>query len=237
MRLSQAPCFPTNGKIAKSFSKVIHPVPYVATWLPRLLGYSMSEVITRIPENRKCMYLTFDDGPSTLTPYLLDILQENRVPATFFLLGVRASMHPEFVSRMLQEGHAIGNHGWLHEDPWRTSSICLQDSLIRTETLLANCTKQSTHPIRPPYGHITPFLLRWCRETHHPLVLWDIMPGDFLPVLSVDDMLRFTLHHLREGSILVLHDHPRTGVRTLSFLQRLIPYCLRKGWTFDILPL
>ena len=60
--------------------------------------------------------LTFDDGPNPeTTPLILDMLEANCVPATFFLIGPSASAFPELVKREIANGHAIGGHTWSHE--------------------------------------------------------------------------------------------------------------------------
>src|SRR5271167_1942643 len=56
--------------------------------------------------------LTFDDGPSTSTPEVLDLLKKYDVKATFFMMGSRVTQYPEFARRVLQEGHMIGNHSY-----------------------------------------------------------------------------------------------------------------------------
>ena len=56
--------------------------------------------------------ITFDDGPSRNTPQLLDMLDQYGIPATFFLLGKQAELHPGIVRRIVAEGHEIGNHSY-----------------------------------------------------------------------------------------------------------------------------
>src|SRR5882724_9358933 len=58
--------------------------------------------------------LTFDDGPSAFTGRMLDELDKYNVKATFFVLGSRASVHPDMIERMSREGHVIGNHSLSH---------------------------------------------------------------------------------------------------------------------------
>ncbi|MFB9760406.1 polysaccharide deacetylase family protein, partial [Ectobacillus funiculus] len=59
-------------------------------------------------ETRKVVYLTFDDGPGIYTPQVLDILNQNHIHATFFLVGPHAQQYPKFVSLELQEGDYVG---------------------------------------------------------------------------------------------------------------------------------
>ena len=66
--------------------------------------------------DEKIAYLTFDDGPSkNITPQILDILQEEGIKATFFVLGSRVELYPELVRREYEEGHYIANHSYSHE--------------------------------------------------------------------------------------------------------------------------
>ena len=61
------------------------------------------------------MYLTFDDGPSKNTPKILDILKENDVHATFFVICPYIEAHNALIKRAYDEGNAIGNHTHNHE--------------------------------------------------------------------------------------------------------------------------
>ena len=61
--------------------------------------------------------MTFDDGPTTsVTPKILDILKEENVKATFFVIGKSVDAHPEIVKRAYDEGHYIANHGYSHNN-------------------------------------------------------------------------------------------------------------------------
>lgn len=62
----------------------------------------------------KTLALTFDDGPSAFTPELLDLLAQNQVHATFFIVGTRAAHHAATLERMAREGHVLANHSFNH---------------------------------------------------------------------------------------------------------------------------
>lgn len=66
---------------------------------------------------QKIAYLTFDDGPTLkATPKILDILKEEDVVATFFVVGKHVKENPELVKRAYDEGHFIANHGYNHNN-------------------------------------------------------------------------------------------------------------------------
>ena len=72
---------------------------------------SAGEALGQKGEEQKKIALTFDDGPHPCyTEQLLDGLKERGVAATFFVTGEHASLHPEIIQRMQEEGHLIGNH-------------------------------------------------------------------------------------------------------------------------------
>ena len=65
--------------------------------------------------NTKIAYLTFDDGPSgNVTPLILDVLKEQNIKATFFVLGINVKWHPNTLNRIRNESHYIANHGYTH---------------------------------------------------------------------------------------------------------------------------
>lgn len=72
----------------------------------------LAKHISNIGKNdEKIAYLTFDDGPTIqATPKILDILKEENVKASFFVIGKYVDKHPEIVKRAYDEGHFIANH-------------------------------------------------------------------------------------------------------------------------------
>lgn len=90
----------------------------------------------------KTAFLTFDDGPTTtVTPLILDLLKQENIKATFFVLGNRAKANPELIKRQFEEGHYIANHGYTHKysqiyqssqtvlDEYNYTESCIQEAL------------------------------------------------------------------------------------------------------------
>lgn len=93
-------------------------------------------------EGEKRVFLTFDDGPTqAVTPYILDLLKQENIKATFFVLGNRAKANPELIQREFNEGHYIANHGYTHIysqiyqnsqtvlDEYNYAEQCIQEAL------------------------------------------------------------------------------------------------------------
>ncbi len=83
--------------------------------LPKYNENIEKAVVGVYSSDEKQVFLTFDDGPSSVTPNILDILKENDVKATFFVLGSNVDLKPEIVKREYEEGHFIANHGYSHK--------------------------------------------------------------------------------------------------------------------------
>ena len=121
-----------------------------------------SEKMTDLPEpyevsqngfKPRKVAITFDDGPDpAYTPRILDILRQEHVTATFFLIGMEAQKYPGLAQRIYREGHAIGNHTFTHPDISDVSRRYLDIELNATERLFA--AKLGVKPIyfRPPYS-------------------------------------------------------------------------------------
>ena len=82
--------------------------------LPKLTDVGKQNIEKIYYSDTKRAFLTFDDGPSSVTPRILDTLKQENVKATFFVLGSNVSKKPDLVKRMYDEGHFIANHGYSH---------------------------------------------------------------------------------------------------------------------------
>ena len=73
------------------------------------------EAIWRMPQVRKTVYLTFDDGPvPQVTPWVLEVLARYGVRATFFCVGDNVARNPRLFDMLRANGHQVGNHTMSH---------------------------------------------------------------------------------------------------------------------------
>lgn len=85
-------------------------------FVPKANPNAQEQITNIYYSEEKVAYLTFDDGPSkNITPQILDILKQENVPATFFVLGSRVELYPDLLKREYDEGHYIANHGYSHK--------------------------------------------------------------------------------------------------------------------------
>lgn len=98
-------------------------------------------------------YLTFDDGPVTnITPQILDVLKENNVKATFFVIGSYAKRNPELVKRAYDEGHTVGLHSYTHQKSMFNSLAAFKEEVDKNYEVVYDITGEAPKFFRVPYG-------------------------------------------------------------------------------------
>lgn len=93
------------------------------TKTPQIIKRLFSNQVWDIPNTDNKIYLTFDDGPTPeVTEWVLSILKENKIKATFFCIGNNIQKHPEIFNKVISEGHTVGNHTFNHKNGWKTTT-------------------------------------------------------------------------------------------------------------------
>ncbi len=160
---------------------------------------------------------------------MLDILDEHKIKAGFFLLGEQIELFPELKDRISDEGHFIGNHGQEHLNGWKT------DTKVYQRNVDIGRDKTHNNYFRPPHGKMTP--AQWkIVSASNQIVMWDVMPGDFDQNISDSTVIRRSIEQSGAGSIIVLHDNEDVGPRILRILPRIIQGIREKGLDIDSLP-
>lgn len=184
----------------------------------------------------KVVYLTFDDGPSQrYTPKLLDILRDNRIPATFFVVGHRCEQFPDIVRRIQREGHEIGNHGFAHFDPKKHGLDEVMLDIRKTDTAVVKACGTKPVYYRPPYGSIDAKEIECVHKLGHPIALWTVDSLDW-KAKSANAIVTQVERHARDGSIILFHDGISPSRYTVEAMPRIIRDFRRDGYTFKTLP-
>ncbi len=176
----------------------------LASLIPRV----MPRAITRI-EASNSVLVSFDDGPDPAsTPFLLDLLQREHLSALHFHLGASARLYPEWTRACVERGDEVGCHGHVHERMTGSAAAIERDITAAIATLREIVGKPPSY-FRPPYGWWNPMHTRVLDRHGMRLVLWNHMPGDFLPGFTAQAFVQTLSKRLRAGDIIVLHDQPR----------------------------
>jgi len=196
------------------------------------------------PLYQKVVYLTIDDGPSTITYKILDILKKYDVKATFFVVGTNCLRYPEILKRIVSNGHAIGNHSFSHKYSiiYKDPDSFYQDFKKAQDTIF-NITGVKPTIMRFPggsSGKITPEMLEKIKELGLVYFDWNAITGDANPKLinkvDVNTIISTTFRTIGKQNkvILLLHDSPKKP-STVEALPFIIEKLKNNGYHFDIL--
>ncbi len=157
----------------------------------------------RKPKDKKLIALTFDDGPSpATTPRLLDILQEKKVKATFFVIGRMAQAAPEILKREEQAGHVVGSHTMGHVDLTTLDLTGVQQEVVAMDGVFQANLGHVSRLTRPPYGAINDTVKTGIQQ---PLVIWTIDPEDW-KVKDAAAVRKHVTERAFDGAIVLMHD-------------------------------
>ena len=189
----------------------------------------------RVPcGSRPCVALTFDDGPSPdITPRVLAILREKRVPATFFCVGSRVDQRPDLARLVVHDGHVIGNHTYSHP-----ALFCfltprrLRREIQRAQDSIVRATGVRPSLFRPPVGSRHAWLAPTLAREALALVLWQLRSFD-TRATTADALLARLLDQVQPGGIVLLHDRSGAGAEAmLTALPELIGRLKDRGYQF-----
>lgn len=177
-------------------------------------------------QERRKIALTFDDGPHPrYTEQLLDGLKERGVHASFFVTGEHASLHPDIIRRMQEEGHLIGNHTYSHIQLTRKNRETFKEELVKTNEVIKEITGEDVLYVRPPYG-------TWDKSLEEELnmfpVLWTIDPLDWCSK-NASCVAGRILQKADENEIILMHDYYDTSV---TAALKVVDELLEQGYEF-----
>jgi|SRR3954470_3129173 len=182
--------------------------------------------VWRMSKEEKKIYLTFDDGPiPEITPWVLDVLKANAVPATFFCVGENVKNHTAIYQRILKENHAVGNHTHSHVNGWKTTLPAYMENVQECATYV------DTKLFRPPYGRIRKKQQRAVAE-RFTIIMWDVLSKDYDEKTSPEECFKNVSSHVRNGSIIVFHDSMKAKKNMQYALPRFIDFAKKNGFEF-----
>lgn len=190
-------------------------------------GLEVTPAILTQPEFNICA-LTFDDGPHrTVTRRILEILNEEKVTATYFPVGNVAVRYPSIIRDWVAAGHEIGNHSYTHGDLRAMKPDAQRFEITETNRVLRELGASSIL-FRPPYGRYNHTLLEVAREEGSETVLWNVDTRDW-KVRDPDKIVQHVTTAAGSGSVLLLHS---TYPTTASALPRVIESLRAKNCEF-----
>lgn len=192
----------------------------------------------------KVIYLTFDDGPSSITSGILDILKEENVKATFFVIG-NANNYPDIIKREINEGHTVALHTFTHSYKlvYNSSEDYFNDLNMIRNTVY-NITGKYSNIIRFPGGSsntvsrnyqkgLMTYLAKEVEKRGFTYFDWNVSSEDAGGARTSSDVYYNVVNNLRyKNNIVLLHDFGG-NYKTLNALRDIIRYGKSNGYTFE----
>lgn len=194
---------------------------------PLFPGFSFFlPIVSRGRSGRPAVALTFDDGPDPqTTARLLDLLARHEAPATFFVTGQRALLHPGLIRAILDRGHTIGNHSYSHDNliMFKSAGALIREIQSAQEAFALLGFRPLA--FRPPVGATNPRVADALARTGLYIVNFSKRAGD-RGNRCVTRLSRRILKGLRPDDIIMMHDiTPRDSAGTevwLSEVERVL---------------
>lgn len=194
----------------------------------RFLRWLYPHALWRMDTSEKSVYLTFDDGPiPEATPFILDVLDQLGIRATFFMVGDNARKYPHLLEEVRRRGHRIGNHTYNHIGGLRWTSWKYLANVKKAEEIL-----QSNQLFRPPHGWMKLMQYRTMRYCGWRVVMWDVVTRDYSNRLTAQDVLDNVKRYTRNGSIITFHDSIKSIDKLKSILPQALQWLVDQGYEF-----
>ncbi len=193
--------------------------------IPRMVTWLFPNRVWQIPTAQKEIFLSFDDGPHPrITPMVLDMLASHGAKASFFCIGDRVKRFPGIYQRIVDEGHAIGNHTFHHLNGWKSSK----------EEYLANVSEASqcieSRMFRPPYGRMKESQANAISKMGYKTIMWTVLSGDYDAKLNPAQCANRVLENIEPGFIFLFHDAEKAEKNMLFALEKLLEASKLQGF-------
>ncbi len=179
--------------------------------------------------NKKLVALTFDDGPTIgITDQVLDVLQENEVVASFFLIGQQITDETRYLVKHAHDmGCSIENHSKTHQSMPKQSRQEIVEEIQYTTDLIEEITGEKPVFFRPPYIDYD--------QKMYDLIDLGFICGygceDWVPSVTVKERVDRVLHDANPGFIVLLHDMS-DNTNTVEAIKIIIPELKKQGYEF-----
>lgn len=182
------------------------------------------------PEDGKYVAITFDEGPSSYTSQIVDILKEKGVKATFFLSGDAVEANAVAAKTLADAGMELGSNSYSDTDLSKMSGDELRQQIQRGFDAIKSATGEDVHLLRAPYATFS--LENWAEtmDMLSAVVSWNVDSGDWL-LPGANQIVEDVCGSVRSGNIILLTDNAATGEQTVEALPALIDRLQDEGYT------
>lgn len=162
------------------------------------------------------------------TDKLLSIMQEEQVKCTFFAVEFWTVKHPDYVKKIVENGHEIGTHSATHPYMSKLDKVAIERELTSSALKIEEITGKKVELFRPPYGDYDDLLIDTAKELGLYTIQWDVDSLDWKD-LSAKEITDRVVKRVKSGSIVLFHNQ---GLHTAEALPLIIKELKGKGYEF-----
>lgn len=190
-------------------------------------------LVTSVDTNEKVVALTFDDGPGVNTHEILDILRKHDVKGTFYLTGYEIEKYFDDASKIVQEGHEIGNHSYSHQRMVFKSPSFIKEEIDKTDVLIRQIGYEGEITFRPPFGKRLVLLPYYLSKQDRKTIYMNIEPDSYPEIAAEsNEIVKHVVENIRPGSIILLHLMYESRRESLNSVEGIITSLKEQGYTF-----
>lgn len=168
-------------------------------------------------------YLTIDDSPSENTLWILDLLDEYNLKATFFCIGKNIAQYPLQYRQIVERGHSVGYHSYHHISAWQMSREEFEDDFELCSDIFPS------QIYRPPYGRLSIASYYFLKQKGIKTILWNKLLYDWKPLENPIQTMNDKLKNAPLGSIFVFHDNEKSFENVKKMLPLFLKSTVNKG--------
>lgn len=173
---------------------------------------------------KKTVALTFDDGPNNeKTLKLVEILKNNKMHATFFMVGNRMANAPNVLEEVLKAGNEIGSHSYNHVNLTRLKKEELLEEEKKTNEIYKSITGKDLNLLRAPYGSLNNMMKE---NLNYSFINWNLDTEDWR-YRDENHVYKAVIDHVEDGDIILMHDLYDS---TIQAVEKILPELYVKGF-------
>ena len=183
----------------------------------------------QLPPSHPWIALTFDDGPHpVMTERLLEVLQKEHVPGTFFVVGKMADRYPQLLREIAADGNELANHTYTHPRLTNLDDQSILGELAQTRLVIRRLTGQDPVLFRPPGGDYSRRTLSVTSRAGYRMVLWSVLTND-VQGATPHMIYHRVMNKAGDGGIILMH----SGIKnTVDILPKVIDKLKERGYHF-----
>ncbi len=177
-------------------------------------------------EKQKRIALTYDDGPSSHTEKIIDVLEQYHCKATFFVVGEMLKNGDSFVEALKREGSSgmeIGSHTYDHTILTNVDAESIYKTMNENDAVISETTGITPVVMRPPGGAVNDSVKA---NVTKPMIMWDVDTRDW-ETRNADSTVQNIRNEVREGSVILMHDLYEA---TAEATEKIVPELIAQGY-------